>query len=233
MARKIKELHQINNNNQNNIIYNNQQENVQNVENKYIISKMKDAYGHKGNYHLNEYNIEYSPSVSALGRVNKNNNKVRNYKHINDNISNKRRGKSSYKPNDISNGDINNNKKEKENNLYKNNINNNKKVENSFLNDMANVSNNNINNKDDEKNKTDKLYYAFDNNNNNNFQTNIINYFMSCKFLFTMSYNEIEEYLNSLWKKLGVKLDYINLFNYQKNNLNNEEEKTDLIILEK
>ena len=97
---------------------------------------------------------------------------------------------------------------------------------------MVNNSNNNINNKDDEKNITDKLYYTFDNNNNNNFQTNIINYFMSCKFLFTMSYNEIEDYLNSLWKKLGVKSDYINIFNFQKNNIYDSEEKTDLIILE-
>ena len=233
MARKIKESHQ----NQKNIIHNNNipQENEYNSENKYFLSKMKDVYGQKGNYHLNEYNIEYSPSISALGRIsNKNNNRIKIYKHINDNISNKKRGKSSYMPNDISNEEINN---KKENNLYhknNNNNNNNKIVENSnsFLNDMANISNNNLNNKDDEKNKTDKLYYAFDNNNNNNFQTNIINYFMSCKFLFTMNYNEIEEYLNSLWKKLGVKLDYINIFNFQKNHFISEEEKIDFIILE-
>ena len=98
---------------------------------------------------------------------------------------------------------------------------------------MANNNSNiNIKNDDDEKNKTDKLYYTFDNNNNNNFQTNIINYFMSCKFLFTMNLNEIEEYLSSLWKKLGVKCDYINIFNLQKNNFVNEEEKIDFIILE-
>ena len=231
MARKIKELHQ-NNINKNNIIYNkNQQEFDLNDENKYIISKMRDAYGQKGNYHLNEYNIEYSPSFSDLDKANnKINMKIKNYKHIKDNDLNKRRGKLSYNPNNVENESIN---KNKENNMYKNIKNNkNKKGENSFLNDMVNNSNNNINNKDDEKNKTDKLYYTFDNNNNNNFQTNIINYFMSCKFLFTMSYNEIEEYLNSLWKKLGVKSDYINIFNFQKNNIYNEEEKTDLIILE-
>ena len=94
MARKIKESHQ----NQKNIIYNNniQQENEYNSENKYFLSKMKDVYGQKGNYHLNEYNIEYSPSISALGRIsNKNNNRIKIYKHINDNISNKKRGKSS------------------------------------------------------------------------------------------------------------------------------------------
>ena len=57
MARKIKELHQ-NNKNKNEIIYNNNpQEFVQNDENKYVISKMRDVYGQKGNYHLNEYNI--------------------------------------------------------------------------------------------------------------------------------------------------------------------------------
>ena len=214
MARKIKELHQ-NNKNKNEIIYNNNpQEFVQNDENKYVISKMRDVYGQKGNYHLNEYNIEYSPSLSDLDKANnKINMRIKNYKHIKDNNnSNKRRGKSSYNPNSLENVTIN---KMKENNINNKN-NNNKKGENSFLNEMVNNSNNNINNKDDEKNITDKLYYTFDNNNNNNFQTNIINYFMSCKFLFTMSYNEIEEYLNSLWKKLGVKSDYINIFNFQK-----------------
>ena len=230
MARKIKELHQ-NNKNKNEIIYNNNpQEFVQNDENKYVISKMRDVYGQKGNYHLNEYNIEYSPSLSDLDKANnKINMRIKNYKHINNNNnnSNKRRGKSSYNPNSLENVTIN---KMKENNI--NNKNNNKKGENSFLNEMVNNSNNNINNKDDEKNITDKLYYTFDNNNNNNFQTNIINYFMSCKFLFTMSYNEIEDYLNSLWKKLGVKSDYINIFNFQKNNIYDSEEKTDLIILE-
>ena len=90
----------------------------------------------------------------------------------------------------------------------------------------------NINNNDDEKNKRDKIYYSSDDNNNNIFQTNIINYFMCCKFLLTMNYNEIEEYLNSLWKKLGVKLEYINIFNIQKNNFETEEEKKDFLILE-
>ena len=32
---------------------------------------MKDAYGQKGNYHLNEYNIEYSPNISILDKANK------------------------------------------------------------------------------------------------------------------------------------------------------------------
>jgi hypothetical protein len=94
------------------------------------------------------------------------------------------------------------------------------------------MTNNINNNNDEEKNKTDKLYYTFDNNNNNNFQINIVNYFMSCKFLFTMSFTEIQDYLDNLWKKLGVRTDYINIFNFQKNNFDNEEEKTDFLILE-
>ena len=227
MARKIKELHQ-NNMNQKNLAYNKQQENELNPDNKYFMYKMKDAYGHKGNYHLNEYNIEYSPSISALGRANnKSNIRIKNYKQNNDINSNKRRGKSSYNPNNNENEETNINR-------GMNRYNNSKKAENSFLDDMTNNSNSNIkvNNIEDERNRTDKLYYTFDNNNNNNFQTNIINYFMSSKFLFTMNFNEIEEYLNSLWKKLGVRQDYINLFNYQKDNLVNEEEKIDFLILE-
>ena len=215
MARKIKELHR-NSLNTNNIDYNNQQINEQNQGKKYILSKMKDAYGQKGNYHLNEYNIEYSPNISILDKANKNNNiKVKNNK--NNNVIIKKRGKSSYSPNIIENEDISINKE----------INKDKKIENSFLNNMSNINNN-----DDEKNKTDKIYFSSDNNNNNIFQTNIINYFMCCKFLLTMNYNEIEEYLNSLWKKLGVKSEYINIFNIQKNNFETEEEKIDFLILE-
>ena len=231
MARKIKELHQNQNNmNQKNIDYYYNQNNEQNVDKRYILSKMKDAYGQKGNYHLNEYNIEYSPSSSALDKVSnrKNNFRIKNFKKNKEiNIINKKRGKSSYSPYNIEKEEINNNNNEIINDINK--ISKNKKIEKSFLNDMSNISNIK---KDDEKNKTDKLYYTFDNNNNNNFQTNIINYFMSCKFLLTMSFNEIEEYLNTLWKKMGVKLDYINIFNFQKNNFNDEEEKTDFLILE-
>jgi len=224
MARKIKELHQ-NNINQNNFDYQYQQINDNNSDKNYILSKMRGAYGQKGNYHLNEYNIEYSPNSSAISKVsNKNNNlRLKNYKNKDIN-TNKRRGKSSYIPYNIENEEIDNSKD------Y--NINNNikiKKRENSFLNDMTNNINNN---NDEEKNKTDKLYYTFDNNNNNNFQINIVNYFMSCKFLFTMSFTEIQDYLDNLWKKLGVRTDYINVFNFQKNNFDNEEEKTDFLILE-
>ena len=231
MARKIKELHQNQNNmNQKNIDYYYNQNNEQNVDKRYILSKMKDAYGQKGNYHLNEYNIEYSPSSSALDKVSnrKNNFRIKYFKKNKEiNIINKKRGKSSYSPYNIEKEEINNNNNEIISDMNK--ISKNKKIEKSFLNDMSNISNIK---KDDEKNKTDKLYYTFDNNNNNNFQTNIINYFMSCKFLLTMSFNEIEEYLKTLWKKMGVKLDYINIFNFQKNNFNNEEEKTDFLILE-
>ena len=224
MARKIKELHQ-NNINQNNFDYQYQQINDNNSDKNYILSKMRGAYGQKGNYHLNEYNIEYSPNSSAISKVsNKNNNlRLKNYKNKDIN-TNKRRGKSSYIPYNIENEEIDNSKD------Y--NINNNikiKKRENSFLNDMTNNINNN---NDEEKNKTEKLYYTFDNNNNNNFQINIVNYFMSCKFLFTMSFTEIQDYLDNLWKKLGVRTDYINIFNFQKNNFDNEEEKTDFLILE-
>ena len=213
MARKIKELHR-NNINENNMDYNNQQINQ---EKKYILSKMKDAYGQKGNYHLNEYNIEYSPNFSALDKMNNKNNNIR-IKNNKNNVILKKRGKSSYSPYNFEKEDITINKE----------INKEKKIENSFLNNMSS----NINNNDDEKNKTDKIYFSSDNNNNNNFQTNIINYFMCCKFLLTMNYNDVEEYLNSLWKKLGVKSEYINIFNIQKNNIENEEEKTDFLILE-
>ena len=138
MARKIKELHR-NSLNTNNIDYNNQQINEQNQGKKYILSKMKDAYGQKGNYHLNEYNIEYSPNIYILDKANKNNNiKVKNNK--NNNVIIKKRGKSSYSPNIIENEDISINKE----------INKDKKIENSFFNNMSNINNN-----DDEKNKRD------------------------------------------------------------------------------
>ena len=55
---------------------------------------------------------------------------------------------------------------------------------------------------------------------------------MSCKFLFTMSINEIEEYLELLWKQLGIKNNYINIFNAQKNNFSNTEDIIDFLILE-
>ena len=55
---------------------------------------------------------------------------------------------------------------------------------------------------------------------------------MSCKFLFTMSIDEIEEYLEMLWKQLCIKNSYINIFNSQKNNFNNIEELVDFLILE-
>ena len=226
MARKIKELHQ-NNLNPKNIDYY-QPINEALPEKKYILSKMKDAYGQKGNYHLNEYNIEYSPNSSAIDRnmSNRNHLRLKNYKHSSNSIQSKNRGKSSYRTNNIDGEDANKNIN------IKNKI---KEKENSFLIEMNNNHNNNISNNsninDDEKNKTDKLYYKFDNN-NNNFQTNIMNYFKSCKFLYTKNFDEIENDLINLWKNLGVKNNYINIFNIQKNNLFDIEEKTDFLILE-
>ena len=199
MARKIKELHQ-NNLNPKNIDYY-QPINEALPEKKYILSKMKDAYGQKGNYHLNEYNIEYSPNSSAIDRnmSNRNHLRLKNYKHSSNSIQSKNRGKSSYRTNNIDGEDANKNIN------IKNKI---KEKENSFLIEMNNNHNNNISNNsninDDEKNKTDKLYYKFDNN-NNNFQTNIMNYFKSCKFLYTKNFDEIENDLINLWKNLGVK----------------------------
>ena len=105
MARKIKELHR-NNINENNMDYNNQQINQ---EKKYILSKMKDAYGQKGNYHLNEYNIEYSPNFSALDKMNNKNNNIR-IKNNKNNVILKKRGKSSYSPNNFEKEDITINK---------------------------------------------------------------------------------------------------------------------------
>ena len=109
MARKIKELHR-NNINENKIDFNNQQINEQNQEKKYIISKMKDAYGQKGNYHLNEYNIEYSPNFSVLDKASNRNNNIR-IKNNKNHIILKKRGKSSYSHNNIENEDISINKK--------------------------------------------------------------------------------------------------------------------------
>ena len=236
MARKIRDNHQ-NNNNSKDLDYYQQQIKEKNNEKQYIMAKMVDAYGKKGNYHLNEYNIEYLPGVSMLENNNqKNAFRIRNIKHnnskihkgndlininylkeqFNENNNNRRRGKSSYRPTNLNNENINRDVKIVKHIDNKNEKNNEEEV---------NIMNNNVN-------KTDNLYYTFDNNNNNNFPTNINNYFMSCKFLFTMSFNEIEEYLELLWKQLGIKNNYINNFNSQKNNFNNTEEKTDFMILE-
>ena len=205
-------------------------------ESEYIIAKMGDVYGHKGNYHLNEYNIEYLGDLKLDKNNQKYNNfRIRNIKHnnsknlkgndflninylkeqFNDNHNDKRRGKSSYRPNNS-----NSNNKEDLNKK----INSNKALDN----DIKIENDNNKNN----QNKTDNLYYTFDNNNNNNFPNNINNYFMSCKFLFTMGIDEIEEYLEILWKQLCIKNNYINIFNSQKKNFDNTDELIDFLILE-
>ena len=240
MARKIRENHQNLINNKDNDYYH-QQTKDKNNDNQYIMAKMGDVYGQKGNYHLNEYNIEYLGDLRLDKNNQKNNNfRIRNIRHNNskirkgndllninylkdlfkENNNDRRRGKSSYKPNNSNinnNGDIN-----KDNNNIKYSEKNVKQI-----NETQNDEDNNKT-----ASKTDNLYYTYDNNNNNNFPTNITNYFMSCKFLFTMSVDEIEEYLNLLWKQLGVKDNYIRIFNSQKNNFSNLEEKIDFLILE-
>ena len=183
MARKIRDNHQ-NNNNSKDLDYYQQQIKEKNNEKQYIMAKMVDAYGKKGNYHLNEYNIEYLPGVSMLENNNqKNAFRIRNIKHnnskihkgndlininylkeqFNENNNNRRRGKSSYRPTNLNNENINRDVKIVKYIDNKNEKNNEEEV---------NIMNNNVN-------KTDNLYYTFDNNNNNNFPTNINNYFMS------------------------------------------------------
>ena len=235
IVRKIRENHQ-NYNNSKDLDYKTKKD-----ESEYIMAKMGDVYGHKGNYHLNEYNIEYLGDLKLDKNNQKYNNfRIRNAKHhnskirkgndllninylkeqFNENNNDKRRGKSSYRPNNS-----NSNNKEDLNKK----INSNKALDNNIKNINENEAEND-NNKNNQ-NKTDNLYYTFDNN-NNNFPNNINNYFMSCKFLFTMSIDEIEEYLEILRKQLCVKNNYINIFNSQKNNFNNSEELVDFLILE-
>lgn len=254
MARKIRENHQ-NNNSKDLDYYQQQQIKEKNNEKQFIMAKMANAYGKKENYHLNEYNIEYMPGVSMLEKDSqKNYFRLRNIKHSNSKIhkgndllginylkeqfhtnnNSKHRGKSSYCPSNLtakSNININSNKE----------VNNHKDISIPVTNDISvnqkdniekNNNNNNNNTDNDNFSKTDKLYCTHDNNNNNNFPNNINNYFMSCKFLFTMSLSEIEEYLELLWKQLGVKDSYINIFNSQKNNFSSSEELTDFLILE-
>ena len=238
MARKIRENPQNLINNKDNDYYH-QQTKDKNNDNQVIISKMGDLYGQKSNYHLNEYNIEYLGDLKLNNKKN-NNFRIRNIRHNNSKIhrgndlfninylkdqfkdknNDKRRGKSSYRPNNSN-----------DNEEIKKDNNNNK------LSDMNVKQINDNKNENDEDNnktasKTDNLYYTYDNNNNNNFPTNIKNYFMSCKFLFTMSINEIEEYLDLLWKQLGVKDNYIRIFKSQINNFCNSEETIDFLILE-
>ena len=234
IVRKIRENHQ-NYNNSKDLDYKSKKE-----ESEYIIAKMGDIYGNKGNYHLNEYNIEYLGDLKFDKNNQKYNNfRIRNIKHINskirkgndllninylkeqfnENNNDKRRGKSSYRPN-------NSNSNDKEDLNRK--INSNKALKNNIKNINESENDNNKNN----QNKTDNLYYTFDNNNNNNFPNNIKNYFMSCKFLFTMNIDEIEEYLEILWKQLCIKNNYIDIFNLQKKNFNNIEELVDFLILE-
>ena len=246
MARKIRENHQ-NNNLKDLDYYQQQQMKEKNNEKQFIMAKMANAYGKKENYHLNEYNIEYMGGVSALDKDNQRNYfRLRNIKHSNSKIhkgndllginylkeqfhtnnNSKHRGKSSYCPSNLTtNTNINNNKE----------MNNHKDISIPLTSDISVTqkdNNENSNNNNENSTKTDNLYFTYDNNNNNNFPNNINNYFMSCKFLFTMSLNEIEEYLELLWKQLGVKDSYINFFNSQKNNFSSAEELADFLILE-
>ena len=247
MARKIRENHQ-NNNSKDLDFYQQQQIKEKNNEKQFIMAKMANAYGKKENYHLNEYNIEYMPGVAMLDKDNQRNYfRLRNIKHSNSKIqkgndllginylkeqfhtnnNSKHRGKSSYCPSNLTtNTNINGNKE----------MNSHKDISIPVTSDISvnqkdNYENNNSNNNENST-KTENLYYTYDNNNNNKFPNNINNYFMSCKFLFTMSLSEIEEYLELLWKQLGVKDSYINLFNSQKNNFSSAEELADFLILE-
>ena len=231
MARMIRENHRNNNNSD----YYQLQTKEKNEEKQYIMAKLGDVYGQKGNYHLNEYNIEYMGDLKNKNSQKNINFRIRNIRHdnskiikgkgndlfninllkeqFNENKNDKRRGKSSYRPTNS------NNKIEVTKDLNSNKLKENKITENE---DDCNKN----------ANKTENLYYTYDDNNNNNFPTNINNYFMSCKFLFTMSINEIEEYLESLWKQLGIKDNYINIFRLQKNNFVNTDEEIEFLILE-
>ena len=195
----------------------------------YIIARMDDTYGKKENYHLNQVNIKYP--VEVLLEKEKNNIfRIRNYKHSknrndpsnfnflkdqnNENQNDKRKMKLNFKANNNNNNiDL----ATKYNNKYSNinNINNNKKIES--INDISNKTENICN--------TNGIY-------NNIFPISINNYFCDCNFLLKMKNNEIENCLEEQWKKLGIKDNYINVFNSYKNNFVNPEEKLDFIISE-
>ena len=164
IVRKIRENHQ-NYNNSKDIDYKAKKE-----KNEIIMAKMGNIYGQKGNYHLNEYNIEYLGDL-RLGKNNqKNNFRIRNIRHNNskirkgndnlninylkeqfiDNNNDKRRGKSSYRPtNSNSNTNINNEEYTKKINSNKN-IDNNQNIK---LNE--NINENDINNNQNNQNKTE------------------------------------------------------------------------------
>ena len=223
MARKIRENHQ-NYNNSKEAADNNYQTKDKSKGKQYIIARMVDTYGKKDNYHLNEVNIKYLPDALLLDKDNKGSHfRIRNVKHS------KNRKDDVLSINILKDNDYNNDKRKVKLN-YKPNIINNPEMT-KYNNKNANIINNkNINdiNTNISSNKTDNLYYT-NTNYQNNFQTNINNYFSICNFLTNMSFNEKENYLDLLWKKFGIKENYISIFNSHKNNINDLEEKLDFI----
>ena len=235
VARKIRENHQNNNNSK-------ELENEPQIKQKkngkqFIYARMVDTYGKKDNYHLNEINIKYQPEGLILEKDNKNNLfRIRNVKHS------KNRKENDFlniNPLKEQNNDITSDKRKMKLNYRQNN--NNCNNNNNFNGEITKYTKNNINNSNkkadniiDVSNKTDNLYYTNSNPNNitNTFQTNINNYFSYCNFLLTMKNNEMEDYLENLWKKLGIKDNYINIFKTQKNNITNPDEKLDFMISE-
>ena len=217
-------------------IRDNHLQNKNNVKD-YIFAKIAadKTYGKKGNYHLNEYNIQYPSNALILEKeIQRPHIRIRNIKYNsknkkesdlisinnlkeqnNENLNDKYKSKiPSCKPYNINNLDTNKNIKININ-IPSNNII--KKLEN------LNENNNTIN-------KIDNINSSF--HINNNFDININNYFFNCSFLSVMSFKEIENYLEILWNKLGVTDNYIYLFNLQKNNFNNLEEKIEFLNLE-
>ena len=226
MARKIRENHQ-NYNNSKEAVDNNYQSKDKSKGKQYIIARMVDTFGKKDNYHLNEVNIKYLPDALLLDKDNKGNHfRIRNVKHT------KNRKDDVLSINILKDNDFNKDKLKVKLN-YKPNIINNPEMT-KYNNKNANITNNkNINDINNiiSSNKNDNLIYT-NINYHNNFQTNINNYFSICNFLTNMSFNEKENYLEQLWKKFGIKENYINVFNSIKNNINDLEDKSDFIISE-
>jgi hypothetical protein len=227
VARKIRDNHQNNNNSKEfeNDIQFKQKKN----EKTYIIARMDDTFGKKENYHLNQVNIKYP--VEVLLEKEKNNIfRIRNYKH-----SKNRNDPSNFNFLKDQNNENQNDKRKMKLNFKANNNNNNIDLATKYNNKYSNINNINNNKKiesiNDISNKTDNIC----NTNaisNNIFPISINNYFLDCNFLLNMKNNEIENYLEEQWKKLGIKDNYINVFNSYKNNFVNPEEKLDFIISE-
>ena len=178
---------------------------------------------------------EYSSNINYLREQ-------LNYNYMNQKKNNKKRGKSGYKfDKDKYNVKYINKNKFKINsntNFFKNNI-------------LNNI--NNINNTGDNVGEAFSLYedkklkynngnnYKIYNNNNSAEYNNNSNYYInninlskksSNSTYHNMALNDLEFYMNDLWNKLGVKEIFQKTFNQLKEEMENDDEKKELMIME-